>query len=226
MDSENASKQTESETVYDSNLAHRIKETKKSNQGERRMEIVQGRDMKDFDTVKMPAVVEMNTYAGSAFAVNSQGEQIFINSRIMERMELEKGDQVTAYVLPNYEDKRDTIPWRAMRVDPAHGDIERILDSPDTKEFVASALNDFDKEIMRILWDKEYSGRLWTVKEISEVIDAEAVTTLDTASPFACHLSCMRLHERGFICRVDFSSDPKPTRSRILWTADIRDFED
>ena len=82
------------------------------------MEIVQGRNMKEFDTTKMPAVVETNTFSGSAFAVNSQGEQIFINSRIMERMELEKGDQVTAYVLPNYEDKRDTIPWRAMRVDP------------------------------------------------------------------------------------------------------------
>lgn len=190
------------------------------------MEIARERNMKEFDTTKMPAVVETNTFSGSAFAVNSQGEQIFINSRIMERMDLKTGDQVTAYVLPNYEDKRDTIPWRAMRVDPSHSDIERMLDSPDTKKFVASALNELDKEIMRILWGKEYSGRLWTDKEISEAMDAEAVTTLDIASPFVCHRSCVRLHERGFICRVDFSSDPKPIRSTILWTADIRDFED
>ena len=180
------------------------------------MEIARERDMKEFDTTKMPAVVETNTFSGSAFAVNSQGEQIFINSRIMERMELKTGDQVTAYVLPNYSDKRDIIPWRAMRVDTAHSDIAEPRDE----------LSETDREIMRILWDKEESGRLWTVKEIAEKVNAEAVTTLDTASSFDCHRSCIRLHERGFVCRVDFSSDPKPIRSTILWTADIRDFED
>ena len=179
------------------------------------MEIVQGRNMKDFDTVKMPAVVEMNTYAGSAFAVNSQGEQIFINSRIMERMELEKGDQVTAYVLPNYEDKRDTIPWRAMRVDPAHSDITK------------GSLSTLDKEIMRTLWSEAFSdGRMWTDRDISKQIESEAIWTMGMVTHQQCHESCERLHKRGIIARIKITSDPTDIKTVVMWAADIRDFED
>ena len=172
------------------------------------------------DTTKMEAVVEMNTFSGSAFAVNSAGEQIFINARIMERMNLREGGLVTAYVLPNYEDKRLTIPWRAMRVD-----VPRDIPQ-QTSPVVETEPSTLDNEIMRLLWADTETGRLWTDKEVSDKISANASTTLDTASPAECHRACTRLYERAVICRVDFSTDPTRARSLIMWAATLRDFED
>ena len=172
------------------------------------------------DTTRMEAVVEMNTFSGSAFAVNSAGEQIFINARIMERMNLEEGGLVTAYVLPNYADKRQTIPWRAMRVD-----VPRDIPQ-QTSPVVETEPSTLDNEIMRLLWADTETGRLWTDKEVSDKISANASTTLDTASPAECHRACTRLYERAVICRVDFSTDPTRMGSLIMWAATLRDFED
>lgn len=63
-------------------------------------------------------MVEYSTDTGSAFAVTPAGEQVFINSRIVSRMELKQGNIYEAFLVPNYEDKRTMIPWRAMRVEP------------------------------------------------------------------------------------------------------------
>ena len=177
------------------------------------MEISKGKQMKDLETTKMQAIVETNTFSGSAFAVNSQGEQIFINRRIMERMNLEEGVLVTAHVLPNYEDKLQSIPWRAMRVDvPRH-----IPDSNVVKE-----LDQLDNLIKRILW--EDTARLWTDKEIAETFNAHAM--MDSVTETECHQACVRLHERSLICKVDFSSDPDKTKSVVMWASGIEDFED
>ena len=70
-----------------------------------------------FSTQQMPVMIEAISYAGSAFGVNSNGEQVFINARIVDKCGLQEGMEVVALVLPNYEDKRDNIPWRALRVD-------------------------------------------------------------------------------------------------------------
>lgn len=63
-------------------------------------------------------MVEYLTDTGSAFAVTPKGEQVFINNRIAIRMGLEQGNIYEAFLVQNYEDKRATIPWRAMRVEP------------------------------------------------------------------------------------------------------------
>ena len=172
------------------------------------------------DTTRMEAVVEMKSFSGSAFAVNSAGEQIFINARIMERMNLREGGLVTAYVLPNYADKRQTIPWRAMRVD-----VPRDIPQ-QTSPVVETEPSTLDNEIMRLLWADTETGRLWTDKEVSDKISDNASTTLDTASPAECHRACTRLYERAVICRVDFSTDPTRMGSLIMWAATLRDFED
>tara|TARA_R110002126_G_scaffold1361_6_gene7697 strand:- start:13062 stop:13583 length:522 start_codon:yes stop_codon:yes gene_type:complete len=173
------------------------------------MEINKGKQMKDLETIKMQAILETTTFSGSAFAVNSQGEQIFINQRIMERMNLEEGVLVTAHVLPNYDDKRQSIPWRAMRVD-----VPRHLPDSNMTEITSTQL---DNQIIQILSDKSAFGRLWTDKEIASLASTTAAE---------CHRACVRLHERSTICRVDFSSDPNKIKSAVMWGADISDFKD
>jgi hypothetical protein len=68
----------------------------------------------DFKTEKMAVIIEGLTYSGSAFGVNDEGEAVFFNSRIVDKMSLGEGIQVEAHCIPNYPDKRDEVPWRCI----------------------------------------------------------------------------------------------------------------
>ena len=61
-------------------------------------------------------LVEYLTDTGSGFAVTEQGDQVFLNERIVSRMDVQPGDVFDAHVLLNYADKRDKIKYGAMRV--------------------------------------------------------------------------------------------------------------
>ena len=65
-------------------------------------------------TKKTQLLVEYLTDTGSAFGVTPQGEQVFMNRRLVEKMNLVGGEVLDAFLLPNYPDKRETIPWRAI----------------------------------------------------------------------------------------------------------------
>ena len=76
----------------------------------------------DFDvdnTRRQQIIVEYLTPTGSGFGVTPEGEQVFMNKRLVDAMNVQAGDIYNAFLLPNYPDKRDAIPWRAMRVEPA-----------------------------------------------------------------------------------------------------------
>ena len=70
-------------------------------------------------TRRQQIIVEYLTPTGSGFAVTPEGEQVFMNKRLVDAMNVQAGDIYNAFLLPNYPDKRDAIPWRAMRVEPA-----------------------------------------------------------------------------------------------------------
>jgi hypothetical protein len=68
-----------------------------------------------FETHAMQIMVEDISLAGSAFASNEEGDTVFLNKRLVERLALEGGEILMAQCIPNYEDKRDAIPWRCIR---------------------------------------------------------------------------------------------------------------
>jgi len=61
-------------------------------------------------------LVEYLSEMGSAFAVTEEGDQVFLNERLVTRMNVQPGDVFDAHVLLNYADKRDRTKYRAMRV--------------------------------------------------------------------------------------------------------------
>ena len=71
------------------------------------------------NTRRQQIIVEYLTPTGSGFGVTPEGEQVFMNKRLVDTMNVQAGDIYNAFLLPNYPDKRDSIPWRAMRVEPA-----------------------------------------------------------------------------------------------------------
>lgn len=104
-------------------------------------------------------IIEETTYSDSAFGVTEEGDGVFFNSRIVQRMGLKGGQTVQAYLVPNFPDKRDSIPWRAMRVEVTH-EQENI-------EVVSHTLLD---KVHRLL--KEDNG-YWTLTELAEELDEE-----------------------------------------------------
>ena len=112
-------------------------------------------------------IIEETTYSDSAFGVTEEGDGVFFNSRIVQKMGLKGGQTVQAYLVPNFSDKRDSIPWRAMRVEVTH-EQENI-------EVVPTTLRD---RIHRLLkGDMTY---MWTLTEIAEELkeDEEVVARL------------------------------------------------
>ena len=56
--------------------------------------------------------------SGSAFGMTDEGDMVFINQRIVASVNAQTGDHYEAFLLPNYPDKREMIPWRALRMSP------------------------------------------------------------------------------------------------------------
>ena len=112
-------------------------------------------------------LVEELTYSGSAFGVLANGEGVFINSRIVEKMELSPGTAVYAQVLPNFTDKKDNIPWRVVNV---------VVDDVEEAPFVqhidvhadTSADDDVDVKIFDVL---DEAKKPMTIREIFEATD-------------------------------------------------------
>ena len=111
----------------------------------------------------IPAVVDTLTENGSGFATTETGEAIFINARIMQKMDLKQFDEIDVYVVPNYPDKQDQIKYRATRVNKEQTD----LGTPP----------DLEDKIRRLL--KEETG-LWSLREICEELAEEEQVVYDT----------------------------------------------
>ena len=111
----------------------------------------------------IPAVVDTLTENGSGFATTETGEAIFINARIMQKMNLKQFDEIDVYVVPNYPDKQGQIKYRATRVNKEQTD----LGTPP----------DLEEKIRRLL--KEDTG-LWSLREICEELAEEEQVVYDT----------------------------------------------
>lgn len=163
-----------------------------------------------FNTQSMPVLIETISYAGSAFGVNDLGEQVFINARIVEKCDLEEGMSVMARVLPNYEDKRDQIPWRAMRVEEK---------TPEVVEEPAAPAMSMQEQAMKndlMVLDYIMNGYCYTTKQIADALDLDSRTVNN---------SCTRLFNAGEIAKAEVYSGPNQQRaSFLIWSWAARNF--
>jgi len=113
-------------------------------------------------------LVEELTYSGSAFGVLANGEGVFINSRIVDKMELAPGTAVHAQVLPNFSDKRDQIPWRVVNVQAETADELQPTPTSEPEPEVNDHEDDIDVKIFDVL---EAAGRPLTMREIFDATD-------------------------------------------------------
>ena len=119
------------------------------------------------NTRKQQIIVEYITDTGSGFAVNPKGEQVFMNARLVTAMKVEPGDSYDAFLLPNYPDKREQIPWRAMRVEPIELNLDMTHVSVDRK---ANAMIEY----MQL----DMAGVAYTARELSEELQMDHTEVL------------------------------------------------
>ena len=105
-----------------------------------------------FNTTAMPVIVDGITNSNSAFGATEEGEAVFFNTRIVQRMNLEEGQMVYAHCIPNYEDKRDQIPWRCIRIEE---DLEK-RNIPGNGRHETAVIKKFFEE----------NDEVWTFEEI------------------------------------------------------------
>jgi len=146
------------------------------------------------------------TDAGSAFGATLDGETVFFNARIVNAIKAKGGDHVRAMVLPNYEDKRDRVKWRAIRAEVRGSTPERGLISVSTEE----------SKHTRILSLLEEHGPLRTsiVARLMGIDSGEAGTL------------CHGLYAQGRVALADVYSSPHNSRaSHRVWAISIHDFD-
>jgi len=117
--------------------------------------------------------------SGSAFAMTDDGEMVFVNQRIVSTVGLEPGEPYEAYLLPNYPDKREMIPWRALRI--AYEGQEPRSKKPIDERLLHA--------VVRLLNNDGYL----TAAEIAETLDAPLIEV---------HRALKGGHEQGIIMSV------------------------
>ena len=80
------------------------------------MMTVQYETQKKFRLEEMNALIEGLSPSDSAFGVNEGGEEIYFSSRLVERMQVNVGDEVIAHCVPNYPDQKHFVPWRCIKI--------------------------------------------------------------------------------------------------------------
>ena len=73
--------------------------------------------LEKFETTQMKILVEGISITNSAFAVNEKGDAVFLNARLVDRMDIDRGEILLGHCIPNYENKRDQTPWRCIHVE-------------------------------------------------------------------------------------------------------------
>jgi hypothetical protein len=106
--------------------------------------------------------------SGSAFGVTEDGDMVFINQRIVSAMDVKSGDVWDAYLLLNYPDKREMIPWRALRL------------STDGQEPLSKIKKAVDEQLLHAIVRLLNNEGYLTAAEIAETLDAPLVDVYRT----------------------------------------------
>jgi hypothetical protein len=101
--------------------------------------------------------------SGSAFGMTDDGDMVFINQRIVSSVRAQGGEVYEAYLLPNYPDKREMIPWRALRLVAEGQDPTPKKQQPVDEQLLHA--------IVRLLNNEGYL----TAAEIAETLNAPLI---------------------------------------------------
>jgi hypothetical protein len=147
------------------------------------------------------------TPSNSAFATTVNGEAVFVNTRIIEAIKVQPGDKLKAYVIANYSDKRDKVPWRAIRCEVIGSMFEEARESVATPE-------------------KNMSEKILEALDIHGPLRTATLGRLLGSNSGDVGRVCQGLFSEGKIAMADVFSDPSQKRSsHRVWAVNLNDFD-
>jgi hypothetical protein len=151
------------------------------------------------------------TLSNSAFATTADNESVFINSRIMDALKIQPGDRVKAYVVANYSDKQDRVPWRAVRC-----------------EVIGTVFEGVEKEAPPPppAPQKDLSARILAALEEHGPLRTSTLGRLLGTNSGEIGSLCLGLFAEGKVALADVFSEPAQKRaSHRVWAVNLNEFD-
>ena len=158
--------------------------------------------------------VDQITYTGSAFGARTDnGEVVFINSRIVSAVKVGEGDTLSATIIPNYEDKRHAVQWRAIRVSVVEGEQPQdVVVPPVTPQPEPQA--------------ETLTERVYNVLDTHGPLRTATIARLLDLAPSEVGALCRGMYAEGQIATAEIYSSPENSRpSHKVWAVSINDFD-
>ena len=171
---------------------------------------------------------------GCGFGTTNIGERVFMNSRMVNRLGLTEGMVATCHVIPNYPDKQEQVPWRAIRAenirtvvvqdDPEHSadeyfqsetcglDLDALTEEHD--KALEAAVSD------RILQHLHEVGPTSTSSLTRHIKDLAGIGSVEISA------TCHSLHRAGTIVRADvYRAKGQSKASMVVWALSVEEME-
>ena len=170
------------------------------------------------DQATATVYVDQITTSGSGFGAKMDtGDVVFLNSRIMHAVKIQIGDTVRAIVIPNYEDKRHSVQWRAIRAVVVSDPVNETITAVEEIESTVQPAPAVEKDLSEWLCD--------LLDEHGPLRAATLARLMDQSVP-EINVLCRGLHASGAISRAEVYSLPTNKRaSHKVWALSLNDFD-
>ena len=176
-------------------------------------------------------LVDQITMVGSAFGATSDGEPVFIHTRIVRKLGIRHGDKLAAQLVPNYPDKRDNVPWRMLWAEVRGSIFEDI--SSEVRDARAEDLDPLEPvEPVELEPDMEHD-ELSNAERLVELLEEFGpMRTSYIAKALGVSIAdavtfCYGLQQEGRLVRADVYSSPSNKRASLrIWSLGINDFDE
>lgn len=157
--------------------------------------------------------VDQITPTGSAFGARTDnGEVVFINSRIVSAVKIHEGYTLQATIIPNYEDKRHAVQWRAIRV--------TVLGEAEAKPAVTT------QQAAEQVAQDNMVEKLYGLLDTHGPLRTATLSRMMGLSTIEVGILCRGMYAAGNISMAEVYSSPSNSRpSHKVWAVNINEFD-
>lgn len=172
---------------------------------------------------------------GSGFGTTGNGERVFMNARMVQKLGLSEGMVVTCHVIPNYPDKQEQVPWRAIRgenvrtvvvQDDPEDNLDECAQEETTSSLDLDAVTERHEKALEIALSDRILQHLRDIGPTSTGSLARQLKALGGVGSLEISATCNALHRAGTIARADvYRTKGQSKASMVVWSLSAEEME-
>ena len=180
------------------------------------------------DVKEVGIIVHAISAVGAAYARIRDGahasEQVFVPQGVANKFKMLPGDCFNCRVIPNYLDRRETVPWRLIYIHPQDG---AAPEAPRTEVQAKETFDTMTDDRIKVRVEEEaLDGRVWTTREMFKQLsdrdlDYSVPEDKHKASVIGNHLRA--LCRQGRIYKMEIYSRTD-TAQYVYFCTDLEEF--